>query len=273
VLAVVVGVVPIRVLASGWPPTGSVLVVCDVGQGDALVLPVAEHEAVVVDTGPEPSAVDGCLRHLDVSTVDLLVLTHFHLDHVGGVAGVVDGRRVGGLIVSPFTEPAEGAADVRDATAGLPVLAAEPGWTFVRGGLTLRVVGPAAVRTGTRSDPNNNSVVLRAESGGVSMLLAGDAEVEEQQQLLALDPEALRADVLKVAHHGSAYQDPAFLDAVAPRVALVSVGAGNPYGHPNLAVLSRLSSRGATVLRTDQQGDLAVVATPSGLAVATRAPP
>jgi competence protein ComEC len=107
------------------------------------------------------------------------------------------------------------------------------------------VLGPYEPLRGTNSDPNNNSLVLRARVDGRTLLLPGDAETEEQQELLDhLGPVAVRADVLKVAHHGSAYQLPEFVDAVAPAVALVSVGAGNDYGHPNTGLLDRLS-RGA----------------------------
>ncbi len=272
-LAVAVGAVPVRVLASGWPPGGAVLVVCDVGQGDALVLPVATHDAVVVDTGPEPSAVDGCLRRLRVSTVDLLVLTHFHLDHVGGITGVLDGRTVAGVLESPYHAPPEGERLVHTAVAALPVADAVPGWSYARGGLALRVIGPTTMHAGTRSDPNNNSVVLHVVSAGITMLLAGDAETEEQQDLCSLDPSDLRADVLKVAHHGSAFQDPCFLEGVAPRIAVVSVSVDNPYGHPNKAVLARLTGAGVRVLRTDRDGDVAVAADGDDLLVATRGPP
>src|SRR5690606_34631666 len=124
--------------------------------------------------------------------------------------------------------------------------------------------------TGTRSDPNNNSLVLLAWVHGVSILLLGDAEVEEQRALLRdLGPDALRADVLKVAHHGSSYQDNALIEATGARVALVSVGEDNRYGHPHPALLDRLAGAGMRVLRTDQEGDVAVVRTPDGLAVAT----
>ena len=100
------------------------------------------------------------------------------------------------------------------------------------------------------------------------MLLIGDAEVEQQHALLAeVGPDALRADVLKVAHHGSSYQDPGLLDAIDPRVALVSVGAGNSYGHPSPPVLRRLTDNVARVLRTDLNGDIAVVSNSDGLAV------
>ena len=119
---------------------------------------------------------------------------------------------------------------------------------------------------GTRSDPNNNSLVLRAMVGGVSILLTGDAEHEAQRALLTAGG-PLRADVLKVPHHGSAYSELGFLDAVRPTVALVAVGVGNDYGHPNAGVLSHLRRHGATVLRTDQQGDVAIVNVRGGVAV------
>jgi competence protein ComEC len=124
---------------------------------------------------------------------------------------------------------------------------------------------------GTRSDANNNSLVLRATVHGRTVLLLGDAETEEQSALMdKLGAAGVRADVLKVAHHGSAYQEPAFLDAVDPAVALVSVGVGNDYGHPNPALLGRLARGGARVLRTDLGGDLAVVRVGDGLAVVAR---
>ena len=107
------------------------------------------------------------------------------------------------------------------------------------------MLAPARPITGTRSDPNNNSLILRAVNRGVSILLAGDAETEQQHALLAGRAAGrLRAQVLKVAHHGSAYQDPALLDAVDPVVALVSVGADNPYGHPSPDLLDRLRAWG-----------------------------
>ena len=118
----------------GWPPPGWVVVACDVGQGDGLVINAGAGRVVVVDTGQEPAAVDGCLRRLGVSEVDLVVLTHFHADHAGGLAGVLDGRRVGQIRVTPVRDPEVVAADVdRLATeAGVPVgscgLATRSGW-------------------------------------------------------------------------------------------------------------------------------------------------
>jgi len=269
-VAVAVGALPVRWAASGWPPSGAVIVACDVGQGDALVLPESPGVAVVVDTGPDPAPVDACLSRLGIGSVSVLVITHFHADHVDGIEGVVAGRRVGQVVFPDYGEPAAGRQHVLAVAraARIPVGPGDVGWRYAHGWLDLRVIGPAHPLTGTRSDPNNNSLVIRAVSRGVSLLLAGDAETEEQADLLTtVDRSSLRAQILKVAHHGSAYQDPELLDAVHPLVALVSVGAGNPYGHPNPALLARLARGGARVLRTDRSGDLAVVATPTGPAV------
>jgi competence protein ComEC len=261
-VAAALGAVPVGVVAGGWPPSGVLLVACDVGQGDALVLPVAAGQAVVVDAGPEPVATDRCLRSLGVREVPLLLLTHFHADHVGGVAGVYRDRRVGAILTSPYPEPAAG-RDAVVAVAGAhrtPVSVPSPGWVWQAGRLRLVLLGPVHRLTGTDSDPNNNSLVVLAELAGERILLAGDAEVAEQADVLAAaGAPALRADVLKVAHHGSAKQDPAFLDAARPAVALVSVGARNGYGLPSLPILEKLRRDGATVLRTDLDGDLAVV--------------
>ncbi|MFF0155330.1 ComEC/Rec2 family competence protein [Micromonospora sp. NPDC005203] len=275
-VASVLGVLPVRLVFAGWPPPGWVVVVCAVGQGDAVVLPVAPGRAVVVDAGPEPGAVDGCLRRLGVREVPLLVVSHFHADHVGGVAGVFRGRRVDAVLVPSSTDPESGRDLVRAAaTVGrAALLTTVAGARHPIGGVDLLVLGPPYPLAGTRSDPNNNSLVLRATVGGVRILLPGDAETEEQHALLTrTTPGQLRADVWKVAHHGSAYQDPAFLDAVRPAVALVPVGSGNTYGHPNPGLLARLNRGGTRVLRTDTDGDVAAVRTGEGLAVARRGVP
>lgn len=275
-VAAVLGAVPVRLVARGWPPSGWVVVACAVGQGDAVVLPVASGRAVVVDAGPEPAAVDACLRRLGVREVPLFVVSHFHVDHVGGVAGVFRGRRVAAVLTPALTEPETGQALVREAADGgdARLLTATAGTTYRAGGAELVVLGPPYPLRGTRSDPNNNSLVLRATVRGVRLLLPGDAETEEQRALLDRVPhDVLRADVLKVAHHGSAYQDPEFLDAVRPAVALVPVGAGNDYGHPSPGLLARLARNGARVLRTDVDGDVAAVRRDGGLAVVARGSP
>ncbi|MGW4944560.1 ComEC/Rec2 family competence protein [Actinoplanes sp. NPDC004185] len=275
-LGAMLGALPVRLIASGWPPPRWLIVACAVGQGDAIVLPAGAGRAVVVDAGPEPTSVDHCLRRLGVRQVVLFVVSHFHVDHIGGVAGVFRNRSVLGVITPDWPEPLGGRAVVAAQAAGAraPMAAVGPRWSYAVGGLALTVLGPYEPLHGTNSDPNNNSLVLRARLDGRTVLLPGDAETEEQQVLLNhLGPAAVRADVLKVAHHGSAYQLPEFLDAVDPAVGLVSVGAGNVYGHPNPSLLARLSRGGTRILRTDQGGDLAAVNTGSGLAVVARGDP
>ncbi len=270
-VAAVLGALPVRLVAAGWPPAGWVVVACAVGQGDALVLSAGPGRGVVVDAGAEPGLVDRCLRRIGVREVPLLVISHFHHDHVGGVAGVFRGRRVTAVLAPSWSEPAFGRDLVQVAAGSTEMFSAPAGWGYRAGAVELTLIGPPAPMRGTRSDPNNNSLVLLATVNGVRILLTGDAEIEEQQALLDHTPDGgLRAHVVKVAHHGSAYQDPAFLDAVRPLVAVVPVGQENTYGHPDASVLDRLARGGARILRTDLDGDVAVVTGPSGLAVVTR---
>jgi competence protein ComEC len=274
--AAVVGALPVRTVASGWPPAGTLVVTCAVGQGDLVVLPVGPGQAVVVDTGPEPSEADRCLRALRVRSVPLLVVSHFHADHVGGVEGVFRGRQVAAVLIPAWPEPESGQRQITEAAAAnrTTVQVARAGAAYQVGGVSLTVLGPPGRLAGTRSDPNNNSLVLLAQTAGVRVLLTGDAELELQRALLAeVGAGRLRAEILKVAHHGSVYQDSAFLAAVDPAVAMVPVGAGNRYGHPHPAVIAELAGGGARVLRTDLDGDLAAVRRDHGeLVVVTRDP-
>lgn len=263
--------IPIRLVAPAWPPTGWIFVACDVGQGDGLVLNAGAGSAVVVDTGPADEPIDACLRALGVRRVSMLVETHLDADHSGGVAGVFHGRTVGAVVAGPLREPPAGWKRVVAAAAsrGLTVGHPGPGQRWRVGGLRLEVLGPAHPAHGTESDSNNSSLVIRASAGGHTILLTGDAGPEEQQALLA-DGVDLRADVLKVPHHGSAHNDPAFLAAVHARLAVISVGADNDYGQPAPSLLADLRSLGVPVDRTDEDGAIAVSDDAGGLTVATR---
>ncbi|GLW35445.1 competence protein ComEC [Actinoplanes regularis] len=272
----VLGALPVRLLASGWPPPGWLVVACSVGQGDAIVLSAGGGRAVVVDAGPEPDPVDGCLRRLGIRQVVLFVVSHYHADHIGGVDGIFRRRAVALVVAPDWPEPEGGREQVAQVAGrtGTPARVVGPGWVYEVGGLRLDALAPLEPLHGTNSDPNNNSLVLRATLAGWTVLLLGDAETEEQNDLVGrLGVAAVRADVLKVAHHGSALQSTELLDAVDPAVALVSVGVGNDYGHPNASLIARLESDGARVMRTDRSGDVAVTVAGGGLAVAARGAP
>jgi competence protein ComEC len=271
VVVAVIVLIPVRSVVSGWPPPGWIFVACDVGQGDGLVLPAGDHSAVVIDTGPEPVAIDRCLADLSITHIPLLVLSHYHLDHVGGIEGVFHGRRVDQVITGPLAQPAAGFDLVHTTLAAhrMTIGQAPVGHSVQVGGVRLDFLGPAAAFRGTRSDPNNSSVIIRATVDGIKILLPGDAEIEAQQSLLDAGID-LSADVLKVPHHGSAYSDPRFLTAVHAKIGVVSVGADNDYGLPSPILLAQLARIGLPVLRTDQAGDIAVVDSDGSLSTVSR---
>lgn len=274
--------VPTRLVPPGWPPAAWSVVACDVGQGDALVLATGRPGWVVlVDAGPDAGLVDSCLRRLDVQGIALAIVSHLHADHIGGLAGALRGRPVGGVAVGPLREPAWALREVARlaGTSGAPLVALVAGRRLEWPGLVVDVIGPPHPATSVDPDDgtavNDSSLVLRATTAAGTVLLPGDAELAAQSDLLAARVD-LHADVLKMPHHGSRYTSAAFLNAVAPRAVLVSVGAGNRYGHPNAALLAGLAGTGAAIRRTDVAGDVAVVdppGDPPDLALVTRGHP
>ncbi len=275
-LALIVGagviIVPAQVISVGWPPPGWVLLACEIGQGDGMVLSTGEAgTAIVVDAGPDPALMDACLTRLHVVTVPLVVLTHLHADHVDGLSGVVGGRSVGAIGVGPDRVAVGAWRKVTEIAAarGVPVVALPKGTRWSSGRLTLEVLGPEGAFRGTDSDENNDSVVLAAQIAGVRILMTGDIQTEAQQQLLD-DGVDLRADVLEQPHHGSAKVLPSFIAAVQPRVSVIGVGRDNDYGQPSPKALGQLAALGTLVLRTDLQGDAAVCVIDGRLSTVTR---
>ncbi|MBX6389845.1 MAG: ComEC/Rec2 family competence protein, partial [Frankia sp.] len=269
--AVLAGLLVARVLLvprlAGWPPPGWRVVACSVGQGDALVLTVGAGAAVLVDAGPDEAALARCLDDLGVRRVPLVLLSHLHADHVEGLAAVLGRLPVGEVLVGPLREPAAAWAQVSALAraAGVLVTTVGAGATRAVGDVSLELVGPLRLLRGTDSDANNNSLVALARTGGLTVLLTGDAERPQQSQLLREGVLAgARIDVLKVAHHGAAEQEPGMLAGSGAEVALICVGEGNDYGHPAPATLAALAAAGIPVARTDIHGDAAVVANPGG---------
>jgi competence protein ComEC len=275
-LALVVLDVPGRVgLAGGWPPDW-VVVACDVGQGDAVAVATGPGAALVADAGPDPEAVDGCLRRLGVRHVPILSLSHFHADHVAGIRGVLRGRRVDAIEVPGLLDPPEGVELVREvaAEAGIPVRLAPYGETRTVGEVVVQVLWPRYEAPvdgpGDGSAANDGSIVMLVETRGIRVLLTGDVEPPSQLQLSGKLP-AFEVDVLKVPHHGSRFQHLPWLLSLRPRVALFSAGEDNGYGHPNPDVLAAFATAGVVKGRTDTDGDVAVFLDAAGnLALRTR---
>lgn len=249
------------------------------GQGDATVFAAGEGTGVVVDAGPDPTLIDRCLRTLGITRIPLVVLTHFHADHVAGLPGVLRGRAVGAIETTGHEEPVDQAQFVRRQAAArrIPVTRAAAGEERRTGALNWRVLWPPPPREALTPDaldapegPNDSSVTLLVRSAGLRFLLLGDLEPPAQRALLRSPAGPLLGgvDVLKVAHHGSAYQDPELIRRAAPRLALISAGADNPYGHPAPTTVAALRAQGAVVLRTDEDGALAVAGTGAELKVA-----
>lgn len=268
IVAVVVGAATggglLSTVAGRWtlPAEWSILA-CDVGQGDAVLLRSAGAVALI-DTGPEPEPLAACLDRTGIGRIDLLVLTHFDLDHVGGVAAV-EGR-VGTVLHGPADEDGVATLD-RLASAGADTVDARAGLTGALGDARWRAVWPP--REG-RAFPmgNDASVVLDVRGGGIPpIILLGDLSASPQRALAAgggLDPPYA---VVKVAHHGSADQDAGLYRRAAPALALVTVGAGNDYGHPRDEILDELIALDARIARTDAEGVVAVWEGADGLEV------
>lgn len=249
-----------------WPPAGWVLVACDVGQGDGLVVRLAQGRAMVVDTGPDPSAMRGCLRDLRIKKVPLLVLTHFHADHVNGLSALLDTTDVGLIEATDLDDPPQRADFVRRlaAAAHVPIRTPQPGEQGAEGDARWQVLAPLGPAPDVgESAANDASVVLLLEVRGVRILLMGDEETSAQQLMHASYPD-LKVDVLKVSHHGSAKQDPELVGSLGARHAIISVGEGNDYGHPKASALALLRRAGMQIHRTDLDGAVAVVVDPGG---------
>ncbi len=205
---------------------------CDIGQGDAMVLNLKNHRAILIDVGPEPQLIDRCLHQLGIKEIPLVVLTHGHADHIGGLSGAKKNRKIGQIWFGNIF-------------AG----------TRARiGDIEIDVKWPLE---GGENTPNNSSISALFRSPDFTLFAGGDIEPLAQEQLRQ---QIGAVDIYKVSHHGSKFQDPELMRELSPALAVISVGAENTYGHPAPSTISALRDLGAKVLRTDRDGAVAISA-------------
>ncbi|MGI8517785.1 MAG: ComEC/Rec2 family competence protein, partial [Acidimicrobiia bacterium] len=237
-------------LFGGSGLSGPAVAFLDVGQGDAALIATREGRMIMIDAGPDPRQLWEALRRQRVKALDLIIATHPHDDHIGGLVGLA-GRLPIGLVwfagdrhLSATWDQIEIEMDAQ----GVPLQVPSLSTTVVLGEVTIEVLGPER----HYEDPNDESIVVLVEGPGVSVLMTGDIEIAAQTDIGPLD-----VDVLKVPHHGGATSQIGWLVATTPQVAVVSVGE-NDFGHPHPSITDALAEAGVQIQRTDRQGDVVI---------------
>ncbi len=244
--------------------------VLEVGQGDSILIRSPAGKTILIDAGDGKIDVPPILQKEGVTSLDLVIGSHPHADHIGGMDDVVQGFPIKRYLDNglPHTTATYRTlmADLEE--KGIAYQSAVRDTVFnLDDGARLEVLFPAGIALkNTRSDLNSNSVVVRLTHQGHCMLFVGDSEEPTEQALL--DGGLGKCDLLKVAHHGSNHSSTsAFLRAVQPTYALISVGVDNRYKHPGSETLARLAGAGAKIHRTDLEGQLTVLSSEKGLTV------
>jgi competence protein ComEC len=266
--------------APKWSPRNLEVTVLDVGQGDSLFVVSPRGKTLLIDGGgafggfpgqeqqagvdPGEEAVSPYLWSRGYQRLDVVAVTHAHQDHLGGLTAILENFRVGQLwigteVASPALARLEALARFRHIPIEHEVRGRSFDWDGAEGSFFWPE--PASTDLARTSAKNNDSLVLRLRYGDRAVLLPGDAEKEAEGEMITESgSEALRADVLKVGHHGSKNSStPEFLSAVKPRLAIISSGEDNPYGHPSPELLERLKAAGVHTLRTDRDGAVQVL--------------
>jgi competence protein ComEC len=232
---------------------------CDVGQGDALLIRTGSRSAVVIDVGPDSKSIDKCLRQAKINEIPLLVITHAHADHYGGVEGLVRGRKVRQWwIAENIDDFSATLMEKVERVLGSEARVVAKGERYNVADLSIEVLWPArgeagvfSANPGDGSTLNNRSLVLMIEKAGALIFAGGDIE-PPVQEIIARDHDLSRVAIYKVSHHGSKFRSASFDGELNPKLALISVGASNTFGHPATETLEALSP--ALIHRTDQDG-------------------
>ncbi|MEY4450897.1 MAG: hypothetical protein RLZZ380_18 [Actinomycetota bacterium] len=232
------------------------ILACDVEQGDALVLR-SENQVAVVDVGKDPQLIDGCLDQQGIEHVELLVLTHFDQDHVGGLTGLLNGRSVSKALISAFPDERPDAIKMVETLnrLNLELVVAPENLTGRLGEFTWNVISSPGSSGATA---NEASLGMKFESTSMVIYTLADMNERAQDRVLAKAQGSNKPTVVKVSHHGSADQSATFYQQIDADVALISVGRGNSYGHPTKRALQLLAQSGSKVFRTDLEGAVAL---------------
>lgn len=253
------------------PPPSLEIRFINVGQGDAILIR-RDDTTALVDGGPRNAHIEDYLDDLRLDDIDVLVATHPHADHIGGLIEILDRYKVNEIWVNGADADTEtyagfAAALTTEVQEGAVNQIVNRGYSAQMDGLNLQVLNPTNALSG---DANEDLLVLRLTCGSFEVLLMGDATSESERSMLADARLHLDADVLKVGHHGSRFSSSAsFLNAVTPEVAVIMVGASNAYDHPHEEALDRLAAVGATIYRTDEEGTITITSDCNTYTVAT----
>lgn len=246
----------------GWPPPAWDVVVCDVGQGGAVVARGEQGRGILVDVGPSPRLIRSCLDSLGIRRLDVVILTHDHADHAGALPDVLGGFSIGLVVLSQRASATRGSFLPAIAGRAIPVVIAQEGdsWSAGAARFTALSILPGSPETppvgrGESAEENDGSIAGELTSGGVTVLITGDLDRQGQQHLL---PRVRPVDAVIAPHHGSSKVTDDFFDSLPTRLCLIGVGVDNDYGHPAPSTLRRLSSAGYQVVRTDHVGAIAL---------------